>query len=68
MLPADSAPSTDVNVSAGDIIKSSLKSDSLTDSQRSSGDSFAELRSQASASLAGLQGLSCHYASSPSTV
>ncbi len=49
MLPAF-APSTDVNASAGDIIKSSLKSDSLTDSQRSSGDSFAELRSQVSAS------------------
>ena len=49
MLPAF-APSSDVGVAVGDALRNILKSDSLTDSQRSSG-SFTELRSQARAAL-----------------
>ena len=50
MLPS-AAPSTDVGVTVGDVVRNSLKTDSLTDSQHSSGDIFPPFRLQARALL-----------------
>lgn len=48
MLPA-AAPTTDVGVCVADVVRNSLKTDSLTDSQHSSGDTFSLLEPQARA-------------------